>query len=405
MNLHTRSGAGEALQVDPSSLMDDPHGKFASLRPYAPVIEIGPKHYLVLRYDDVMAMLTDPRVAQIEGETMVKLNEVPDGYVHNMLKDLLLFSNGEDHREKRKLFAKSFCFANVRASRSRLRRTANRLVAELPRGQEFDFCELMAARIPAEMIASILGLPPSEMDFFIPRVRELAQVIAPVYPHERHEQIELAGRDIVTYVADHLNHRLFEPKEDLLTRVLVDWAQDEPVTFDCLVHQIVSLIVAGIDTTCSMFGRLVSLVLEHEEQWEAIKQNDALIPGAVSEALRFDPSVGSVLRFTTAPVRIGETTVPEGSLLRCGTMSALRDPSIYTDPDRFDIRRTDHSRMHISYGMGPHRCLGEILSRIEMEEGLAALAMGAPDIKLIAPGRLVGFAGVRRLSAMRVWIE
>jgi len=81
----------------------------------------------------------------------------------------------------------------------------------------------------------------------------------------------------------------------------------------------------------------------------------------------------------------------------------MRDPALYSDPDRFNIRRTDHPRRHIVFGGGAHRCLGEVLARAELEEGLAALAQRLPKLQLLGePLRVFGHAGIRRVSPMKV---
>jgi cytochrome P450 len=84
-------------------------------------------------------------------------------------------------------------------------------------------------------------------------------------------------------------------------------------------------------------------------------------------------------------------------------MSAMRDPALYMDPDYFNIRRTDHPRRHLVFGGGLHRCLGEVLARAELEEGLTALLERFPDLRLVGePARALGHAGIRRVSPMQV---
>ncbi|MEQ9607786.1 MAG: cytochrome P450, partial [Kiloniellaceae bacterium] len=125
-----------------------------------------------------------------------------------------------------------------------------------------------------------------------------------------------------------------------------------------------------------------------------------LIPGAAADARRYEPAVGSLARVTTAPVAIGDVTLPAGVVLRVSLLSALRDPDLYADPDRFDIRRSDHPRLHPVFGTGPHRCIGEMLARLEMQEGLAALVSAVDAIEMDEPPRLSGFGGIRRITPM-----
>jgi len=123
----------------------------------------------------------------------------------------------------------------------------------------------------------------------------------------------------------------------------------------------------------------------------------------VSESLRYEPVVGTIPRFTLEDIEIEGYLVPRNSILSLSTLSAMRDPSQYADPDRFNIRRTDHPRRHLVFGLGVHRCLGEILARAELEESLAALVGLLPQLQLAGkPPSLQGHGGIRRIDGMRV---
>jgi len=146
-----------------------------------------------------------------------------------------------------------------------------------------------------------------------------------------------------------------------------------------------------------------SLLLQHREQWNALCADPALISGAVAECMRYEPAVGSFPRFTLEDIEIDGWTVPRRCVLALSTLSAMRDPALYADPDSFDIRRTDHPRKHMVFGAGVHRCLGEVLAKAELEEGLAALAARLPDLRFIdGPPVVRGAGGIRPVSELRV---
>ena len=390
--------------VDPMTMMADPHARLAALRVQHPVIRLDDRHFVVLRAHDVLGLLTDPRTKQVEGPDYVSLKQIPDGFAARFLSDFFLFSNGDAHREIRGLFARTFAHGPMRDARPKIRAVADSVVAELPRGESFDFVERMAARIPAEMIARILGLPVDEAQYFAPRVYDLARAVAPRYPHAHHDAIEGAAADLFAYVEDHLRLRLEDPCGDLLSMLAADWRASQVISFDSLVNQVLGIVVGGSDTTRAAFAMLVSLLLQHPAQWAAVRADQDLIPGAVAEAMRFEPSVASIARFTLQPVEIGGVRLPEGAMLSVSTMSAMRDPALLQNPDRFDIRRTDHPRLHPVFGLGPHRCIGEMLARLEMAEGLAALTAAAPDIAMEVPPRMSGFGGIRQITPMQVRI-
>ena len=109
-----------------------------------------------------------------------------------------------------------------------------------------------------------------------------------------------------------------------------------------MVMQIVTLILAGSDTTRGAGAIQTSLLLQHRDQWDAVCRDPALIPGAVAESMRYEPAVGSFARFTLEDIEIDGWVVPRNRVLSLSTLAAMRDPQLYTDPDRFNIRRSDH---------------------------------------------------------------
>ncbi|WP_226577673.1 cytochrome P450 [Acuticoccus sediminis] len=398
--------AGRAPPViDMRSFLDDPHGAFAALRETHPVVQVGVMQYFVLRAREVLDLFTDGRTRQITGGDYIRFNAIPEGFTAQFIEDVMLFNEGEEHRAKRGLFARTFTYALMRSKRPDVAVVADRIVAALPRGETFDFVDRMAARVPAEMIATILGLPVQDAQYFAPRVYALSKALTPIYPHACHNEIEAATAELYAYVAGQLRSRQRVARSDVLTSLVAAWSADPVIGFSSLVNQVIGVILAGSDTTRAAFAMLVALLLEHPEQWDAVKRDPDLIPGAIAEGMRFEPSVGSISRTAVVPMEIAGMTVPAGAMLRLSTMSAMRDPGLYSEPDRFDIRRDDHPRLHAVFGMGPHRCLGEMLARIEMEESLAALIRGAPDLAMEARPQMTGLGGIRQITPMPVRIH
>ncbi|WP_161862083.1 cytochrome P450 [Algicella marina] len=392
--------ATTAPLVDPAILAQAPHNEFAALRPHHAVISLGERQYMALRATDVQRLLKDDRTIQVEGSTFCQLQSIPDGATRRLLSDFFLLSNGKPHRDRRGLFARTFAYSAMQSETARIRSIADQIVFSLPRNTSFDFVDTMAAQVPAKMTAALLGLPEVTVPYFTHAAYSISRAVSPIYPIDIHGEIEQATSELFGFVEDQLHERIQTPKDDLLTGLVADWQEHRNLSFESLVHQILGLIVGGTDTTRAAFAVLVYLLLERPDQWQAVQSDPSLIPGAVAEALRYEPSVGSITRFTVVDIQIGDTMVPKGSLLRLSTMSAMRDPALYADPERFDIRREDHPRLHTVFGDGPHRCIGEMLARIELQESLTALIAGAPGITLEAPPQLIGFGGIRQITPM-----
>ena len=150
-----------------------------------------------------------------------------------------------------------------------------------------------------------------------------------------------------------------------LSRFLAEAEAAGDLTSEEVVVQLVQMIIGGTDTTRVAGAMQAALLLQHPQQWAAVRRDPRLIPAAVAEALRYEPSVGSAGRVAREASDLDGSVVPAGSMILLSTLSALRDEAAFHDPDTFDIRRADLPRLHPIFGGGAHRCIGEALARIE----------------------------------------
>jgi cytochrome P450 len=118
--------------------------------------------------------------------------------------------------------------------------------------------------------------------------------------------------------------------------------------------------------------------------------------------MRFEPSVASTSRVAAEDIEVGGAIIPAGTFVTLSIMSGMRDESAYDDPDVFDIRRVRRPRLHPVFGGGPHRCIGEMLARAELEESLAVLTARIPQLRLDQAPAITGHFGIRRVDTMRV---
>jgi cytochrome P450 family 103 len=260
-----------------------------------------------------------------------------------------------------------------------------------------------AALLPASILAEMLGIPEADVPKFTRWVYSMARAITPTFAREDVPEIVEAAHQLSLYASDLLATRRKCPREDFLTSYVQAIDAQGNLSAEETLVQIVTIILAGSDTTRAAMAIQVGLLLQHREQWDAVCRDSALIPGAVVESLRYEPSVGSVPRFTLEDIELDGYTVPRNSMLSLSTLSAMRDPTVCADPDRFDIRRPDQPRKHLVFGGGSHRCLGEALAKAELEEGLAALASRLPQLRIHGdPLAVHGYGGIRRVSNVHV---
>jgi cytochrome P450 family 103 len=319
----------------------------------------------------------------------------------------MLTSNGEAHKRRRSAFSSAFAFRAIAALRPFVRKVVDDLIDEWEIAGEIDFLDRFASELPARLIAHILGIPWADVPLFRVRVYLGTRVLSVATPASEFPAIETATRELHEYIERLCADRRASPRDDFLSAYLTEAdAAGEMSPVEILI-QLLLVIGAGSDTTRGALAIQTALLLQHRDQWDAVCRDPQLVAGAVAEALRFEPSVASFGRFALEDIEIDGHIISGGQFLQLSTMSAMRDETVFRDPDRFDIRRSDQQRWHLVFGAGAHRCLGEALARTELEEALAALTARVPGLQSSGPAFHVrGHTSIRQLGDMRVrWAE
>lgn len=349
----------------------------------------------------LQSIMDDRWTRQIEHEGMIA-SGVTSGPMYDFVGSFMLFANGEAHRRRRGPLVRTFAHKLIERMRGEVADRCQALVAGLKGSGEVDFLDQIAGPLPANVIAAILGVPEQDMPRFAKHVYSAIRGLSLLPPDIRAEADADMGH-LLTLVDGLIADRRGNPDDGLMSEYLTRTADGDQTQMEVLC-QMVGLVVAGSDTTRGALTATVSHLLQNPDQWALLVQDpDTHVAGAVSEGLRYDPVIGSFGRFTTEDREVEGVFIPSGSLITASMITALRDPDVYADPDVFDITRSDHPRLHPVFGGGPHRCLGEALARIELEEMLKALVRQVPDLTLIGePARLRGYGAVRPVSGFRV---
>lgn len=395
---------GEPPVVSSEDLERDPHGVFRSWRPRSSVIQREDGACLVLRADHVEALLWDPRTRQIDGALYATLRGVPPGPLFDLLAGSLLMSEGESHRARRAPLSRSLAFRAVASMRELVRTAAEDLIDGFQSNGEADLVGAFCAPLPPLVISRLLGTSAEEAQTFAQWVYQVSPAFAPVRPGEDMDDMVDGAVRLTAFVETCLARGAAGPERPspLLTDMLAAVA-DGALTSSEAAAQMVTLVIGASDTTRGAMAIQVSLLLERGVNWSDLGQDSDRAQAIVAEALRFEPPVGSVPRFSLEAIALDDVVIPAGRLVSLSTLSAMRDPARFSDPDAFVIDRRDHLRWHLAFGGGPHRCIGEALARLELEEGLMALARRLPTLRLAdGPVRVEGYAGIRRISDLRV---
>lgn len=349
-----------------------------------------------------MEIINDDRwTRQLELEGMF-ISGVRDGPMFEFQRNALLFSNGQTHRNRRGPLVRSFANKVIAELRPDIARRVARLIAPWRGAGAVDFIEAIAGPYPAQVIAALIGASEADTGAFARHAYSAIRGLSHC-PDEIRAESDKDMAALDSYVAGLIAQRRARPEADFLSSYLARVA-DGPLGEDEIRAQLAALVLAGSDTTRAALASTVSQLLSHPEQWAMLVQDpERWAASAVLEGLRYDPVIGSLPRITLEARELDGFLIPKGSFVAVSMLTALRDPEVYADPDRFDMTRQDHPRLHPVFGGGPHRCLGEALARIELEEAVKALARLVPDMRLDGPPvTLRGYGAVRNLGEMRV---
>jgi cytochrome P450 family 103 len=396
---HASADALPTLAI--KELASDPHGVFRAYRMSHSLVKGESGGYFVLRFADVERLSRDPR-CRARGTAFPESRGVREGVLFEMFEHGMLTATGEVHRRRRSPFSRAFAHRTISLLRSSIRREADELVDEWYGDGKTEFIEHFASQLPARIISDLLGFPREDIPAFTKLVYEVTRFFRFEGADDELPGIEAAARQLKRYVEDILDDRRRKPREDFLSTFLAAADAAGEMSPIEIIFQIVALIIGGTDTTRVAMVMQVGLLLQHPEQWTAVVRDPGLVPVAVAEAMRFEPSVASFSRVTSQDVEVDGVVLPEGASVTLSTMSAMRDETVYDHPDVFDIGRVRRLRIHPIFGSGAHRCLGEALALAELEESLAVLTQRIPQLRLDLAPEITGASGIRRVNAMQV---
>lgn len=377
---------------------------FRDLREKTPLVKVPMgmgSMVLALRASMVDQIVSPEGTRQLETE-MKMMQGIFDGPIFDFIAQVMLFANGEVHQRRRQPVARTFAFKLMEAMRPKAAAVAAEIINEHLGKGPFDYLKDFAAQIPARIIADILGIPRADLPVFMKWISDTAESIGFV-DVSRRADIEKSLVEFNDYVGKLLEDRRANPRGDFLSDYVAATAASGDMTEGEIRAQVVGLILAGSDTTRNSMCMSLYQLLQHPAQWNDFCANpDGLKKKASEEGLRFEPVVSGIPRVTTQDMEIEGYLIPAGAVLAVSILSVLRDPAVYAEPETFNIHRIDQQRWHLAFGAGAHRCAGEALARVELEETLAAIARLAPNTRIVGAAPKLNPGAIRTVDQMQV---
>jgi len=381
------TGTVQAIEKLAGDFMHQPYELYERLRTEGPAREVimphGVKVWIVTRYEDVRAILADPRISK-DGRRINELfarhsgaTEEPSSVYDDELSAHMLNSDPPRHERLRKLVSRAFTTRRVERLRPRIEQIVDELLDAMQAldGQEADLIADLAIPLPITVITELLGVPVEDRDAF---QRWATTLVGATHSAE---EVGAASAAVIDYAGRLIELKRVQPGDDLLSAIVQTSEDGDRLTDGELVAMVFLLVAAGHETTMSTFGNAMHSLLRNPDQLARVRADPALLPAALDELFRYDGGVSlATFRFTKEDIALGGVTIPAGEIVVAALGSAGRDPAKFPDPDRLDVTRPVSGSL--AFGHGIHYCIGAQLGKLEVQLGIARLLARFPHVRL-----------------------
>lgn len=369
-----------------AAFIDDPYVTYREMRDEAPIWrEPHTGHVFVTRYDDVLAVLKDPRFSsnRIADRMRRVPSDVETAGLHRMLVDRLVMTDGDRHRDLRREVGSAFTAAMVRTYTKKAESTVHAAFEQFSERETLDVLNELALPVPSQVILSVIGLPPRDHaqlrqwaeDFYLWLAHSPGDITT------RTERAIASVESMSTYIREELPHAAPGSDDNYLARMQANLSENR-MTETEVVANLIGVINAAHETTTSLIANGTLALLRNPDQLQILIEQPDLIPNAVDEMLRFDSPSQIISRIATESMELGGVPVAAGDMLALVLGSANRDERAFTHPDSFDVRRRE--RQNLAFGHGSHFCTGRGLALLEVAMIFRRLVPLLPNARIIS---------------------
>jgi cytochrome P450 len=342
--------------------------------------------WILTRYRDIVSTLQNPRRFSSVGRLTAAM-ELPQDVREQVRPLVRHYSQGlinvdpPDHTRLRQLVHKAFLPGTVGAMAGYVEGIVERLIEEVqPRGK-MDIIRDFAYPLPVTVIARLMGVPPADHGKLKRWSGKIVEFMATPKPAP---EVLMSSQDALLALQDYFRstfrRRRVEPRDDLISALVAAEEAGERLTEEELISTCVTLLIGGHETTTYLISSGVLALIQHPEQLRKLRVNPDGARMAVEEMLRYEGPFQRNRRLATEAVELDGHLIQKGQLLVQMLGAANRDPAVFPNPDSFDIER--HPNRHVSFGHGPHFCIGAPLARLEAPIAINALLRRLPNLEL-----------------------
>jgi cytochrome P450 len=349
--------------------------------------------WLVSGYNEVRQMVVDQRFSRALAVAPGRSLQGTEVFAAGSIMGL----DPPEHTRLRRLVASAFTARRVEAMRPRVASIVGELIdALLDQPQPADLVASFSLPLPVQVICEMLGVPAEDVELF----HAWSDAILGDWQGDS-EQIMVALVALYNYFAALIETRRARPADDLMTALIAARDEGDRLSEEELTTLGCTLLIGGHETTANQLNLSLLVLLDHPAELAKLRADPEMIPAAIEELMRYVRLGGGLppARMTTEDVQLGGVTIRAGEVVMPLFATANRDPSVFSDPDRFDVSRVPGN--HLAFGAGVHHCLGAQLARLELQEAFGGLLSRLPELRLAVPAEELRFKPGMALHSLR----
>lgn len=356
---------------------DDPYPVYEYLRANCPVHRDASGVWLLSSHTMIMRLLDDRNFSARPPAMDLKADD-PLGYAN-----MIVFRHGDEHERLRRLLAPLFSPKSLATLQNFIDAEIACLLEPLQGAARFDLVAEVASVLPLRTICHLLGFPVSNAANYLQASMGAWQLISGAQLSSGQRAHAVAQTQ--TFL-DHIDSLIRAIDPTRTPEHPIAWflhlEQDGEFTRREMLVNILFLFIAGYGTTLLSIGNSIAAALRHPHAWRVLRDDPGLIPQAVRELYRYDPAVQAIFRYAWQDTELDGHLIRRGELVALLLGAANRDPDEFRSPDEIDFARTQGRSL--TFGAGPHSCMGVVLARMQLESLLRALLHRLPDLQLSA---------------------
>ena len=388
---------GIALDFISKDYIDNPYKTYNLMRSHKPILfSQTTRLHWVTKMEFAQEMLRDKRFSVDDRKYPIaekRRKEFKKAGREIMLEQFenpsMLKLDPPDHSRIRKLVQYGFTNRYITSLEPEIKKIVEDCLNKVHNQNSFDLIEDLAKPLPAIVIAKMMGLPNEDLDQFQAWSEDLLVGVGGIGTSR--EDIKKSGdayEALINYFEKIILSRKNSPGDDFIGKLIQAEEEGDKLNIKEMYGTCLLLLIAGHETTTRLIGNGIFTLFNHLDQMKYLKNNFDLIPNAIEEMLRFEPPVHATVRFAENDITYDEKKYKRGTAFAVSIAGANRDPEANKNPNEFDIAREDIK--HISFGYGPHMCIGASLARIESRIAFECLFERFENLELMDKNPLWG---------------